>query len=143
MNDRLELICEKCAKSETVSLAAELRCKQCGAMLTGKKYIKKPWVRIPFLASAVSGIILGIVGSVVVYNKFETNRYPVSVEYSEIQTCISPLHEPLKKPGAGNRQEICICALNETMKTVDYDLYQKDRDLFMAVFQQKANEGCN
>lgn len=142
MNDKLELSCPKCDKENIVNLSTQLSCKHCGEILTEKKYMKKPWLNLSMLVVSILGISIGIILSIIVYIKFSPTRYPVNIEYQEITNCISPLTEPLKQSGIPNKQNVCICAMNETMKIVDFDLYNENKAVFNAVFQQKANDVC-
>lgn len=142
MNDKVELSCPKCNKDNTVNLSTQLSCKHCGEILTEKKYIKKPWLNLSMLFVSILGIGIGIVFSIIVYIKFAPSRYPIDIEYQEITNCISPRTEPLKQSGIPNKQKVCICAMNETMKIVDFDLYNENKAVFNSVFQQKANDIC-
>lgn len=94
------------------------------------------------LVVSILGISIGIILSIIAYIKFSPSRYPIDIEYKEITNCISPLVEPLKQSAIPNKEKVCICAMNETMEIVDFDLYNENKAVFNSVFQQKANDVC-
>lgn len=137
MKKDIEIICGSCSKENTVKLSNELKCKHCEDKITGKKYIRKPWILIPTTIVVLSGVA----GGVYIDEKFETDRYPMSIEHSLIENCISSYEKPLDRSNIRKKKEVCICALEDTISDVSYSEYKDSKSLFIRVFGNKA-KGC-
>ena len=70
---------------------------------------------------------------------FDKTRYPIAVEYMLIDNCISSDERPMRSSYFYKKTEVCISAFSETIKEYDYDKYEKNRNGFMELFEQKAN----
>jgi hypothetical protein len=88
----------------------------------------------------MTAVILGIGGGIFLDETFETDRYPVNVEYNIIDSCLSSYEEPLKRGYYKQKRNICICALKKTEQKIDYDDYKKDRNRFLDIFEEEANK---
>jgi transcriptional regulator with GAF, ATPase, and Fis domain len=75
--------------------------------LTGEKYSKS-------IGSMMIAIVLGTVGGVFLDKQFETNRYPINIEYNIINNCLSAYEKPLRREYYEKKRKVCICALKET-----------------------------
>ncbi|KLD98293.1 hypothetical protein [Aliarcobacter butzleri] len=73
------------------------------------------------------------------YN-LQVDRYPIEVEYEIIYKCISNYEKPLARRIYLQKKEICTCALGKTELDYSYSSYQKDYDVFLNIFEVKANE---
>ena len=73
------------------------------------------------------------------YN-LEIDRYPIKVEHSIIESCISSHEKPLKRSHIINKKEICICALDKTELEYDYESFQYDTDGFIEIFERNSRE---
>lgn len=73
------------------------------------------------------------------YN-LEIDRYPIKVEHSIIENCISSYSNPLKSSHIINKKEVCICALDKTELEYDYERYQYDYSGFLEIFGNKSRE---
>ncbi|MFY4842157.1 hypothetical protein ACOTWI_07490 [Aliarcobacter butzleri] len=132
-NNNLEIECSHCSKENKINLSTEIKCKHCKKPLIGQKY-KKPFM------PAITAIILGIGGGYYFNEKLDDNRYPLSVEYTLINSCVSNDERPLLRKNYNNKERICICALDKTQKEIDYSEYKKKQNTFMNIFEVKANE---
>ena len=132
-DNNLEIECPHCSKENKINLSTEIKCKHCEKPLIGQKY-KKPFM------SAMTAIILGIGGGYYFNEKLDDNRYPLSVEYVLIDSCVSYDKRPLLAKDYKNKENICICALNKTQKEIDYSEYKKKQSTFMNILELKANE---
>jgi uncharacterized protein YcfL len=97
------------------------------------------------IASVLSIFVLGSVSGhhiddlVEKYN-LEIDRYPIEVEHSIIENCISSHEKPLKRSHIRNKKEICICALDKTELEYDYDNFMYDNNGFIEIFESKSRE---
>ncbi len=97
------------------------------------------------IASILGVFILGSVSGhhiddlVEKYN-LEIDRYPIKVEHSIIENCISSYSKPLKRSHIENKKEVCICALDKTELEYDYESFQYNTSGFIEVFESKSRE---
>ena len=136
MKKDIEITCGSCSKDNTIKLSNELKCKHCEEEITGKKYIKKPWILIPTTIAVLSGVA----GGVYIDEKIETDRYPMSIEHSLIENCISSYEKPLNRSNIRKKKEVCICALEDTINDISYSEYKDSKSLFIRVFENKSRE---
>jgi ribosomal protein L37AE/L43A len=134
--NKIEIVCSKCSKDNTVKLSDKLHCKHCEEEITSKKYIKKPWILIPTTIAVFSGIA----GGVYIDESIETDRYPMAVEHSLLESCISLDERPLRPVNIEKKKEICVRALEKTIKEVEYSVYEDNVNLFMRSFGKHAND---
>jgi len=84
------------------------------------------------IASILSIFILGNVSGhhiddlVEKYN-LEIDRYPIKVEHSIIENCISSYEQPLKYNHIRKKKELCIC-------------FEFDNEEFLNIFENKAKK---
>jgi hypothetical protein len=88
----------------------------------------------------MTAIILGAGGGVYLDRKIKTNRYPISVEYKIVHSCLSSYEKPLYARHYILKKQICVCALKETEDEIDFDEYKKDENRFLNIFENKAKE---
>jgi len=97
------------------------------------------------IASVLSIFILGTVSGhhiddlVEKYN-LEIDRYPIKVEHSIIESCISSYEKPLKRSRIRNKKEVCICALDKTELEYDYESFEYDTNGFIEIFENKSRQ---
>jgi len=128
----LEVDCPHCYEKNRIKLSSAIKCKHCNKPLIGEKYTKP-------LISTMTAIILGIGGGVF-YEKFETDRYPIAIEYSIVNSCMSSYEKPLISKYFSKKKNVCICALKETETEIDFHEYAKDKNKFLDVFGNKVGE---
>ncbi len=73
------------------------------------------------------------------YN-LEIDRYPIKIEYSIIENCISSYDKPLKYSHIRNKKEVCICALDKTELVYDYKSFKYNQNGFIEIFENKSKE---
>ncbi len=134
--EKLEINCPNCDEENTVKLSAEIKCKNCEEPLTKIKYgkLKKPFI------GTLTAIIIGSVGGHQVVEYFDTDRYPMSIEHSILENCISSYDEPLRTSRIRKKKEVCICALEDTINEVSYSEYKDSNNMFIRVFELKAKD---
>lgn len=97
------------------------------------------------ITSVLGIFILGMVSGhhiddlVEKYN-LEIDRYPIKVEHSIIESCISSYDQPLKSSHIRNKKKVCICALGKTELEYDYTRFQYDNTGFIEIFETKSRE---
>lgn len=74
------------------------------------------------------------------YN-LEIDRYPIKVEHSIIENCISSYEQPLKHNHIRKKKEVCICALEKTEIEYNYESFELYNKGFLNIFENKA-KGC-
>ena len=126
----LEIDCPHCLEENKINLSSEIKCKNCNESLIGEKY-KKP------IISVMTAIILGIGGGIYLDEKFETDRYPINIEYNIIHSCLSSYEEPLNERYYKNKKRTCVCALGKTENEIDFEEYENK---FLDIFEDKAKE---
>jgi hypothetical protein len=132
-DNTLEIACPYCDEENKINLSSAIKCKHCNEPLINEKYSKP-------IISVMTAVILGIGGGFFLDETFETDRYPVNVEYNIIDSCLSSYEEPLKRGYYKQKRNICICALKKTEQKIDYDDYKKDRNRFLDIFEEEANK---
>lgn len=130
----MKIECPKCFKENNLNLEAKVNCGHCKEEITGYTY-KKP------LISATTALIIGAGGFFAVDNYLLSNdRYPISTEYELIELCVSSYQKPMKSRNFSEKQSVCICALEETMKEISYSDINDKESNFIEVFDRKASE---
>lgn len=66
------------------------------------------------------------------------SRYPIEVEYEIIKTCVDGGDRPLFRDTYLAKQELCFCALEETMKKLPYKKFRKNTSSFGLTFRQSV-----
>ena len=132
-NNILEIDCPHCYEENKINLSSAIKCKHCNEPLIGEKYSKP-------IISVMTAMILGISGGIFLDETFETDRYPINIEYNIIDSCLSNYEEPLKRGYYKQKRNICICALKKTENELDYGDYKKDKNNFLNIFEKEAKE---
>lgn len=131
----LEVDCPHCYQENKINLQKAIKCKHCEKPLLGEKYTKP-------IVSVLTAMIFGLGSGIAIDESFETDRYPISVEHSIIENCISSYNKPLKKSYYKNKRNTCICALKKTEDILDYGDYKDDQYQFLNIFEQESKK-CN
>lgn len=114
----------------------EIKCKKCEEPLTQTNYAKP---KQPFIVILTSVIIVSV-GMHQITKHFDTNRYPISVEHSILENCISSYDEPLRASRIKNKKDVCVCAFYKTLKEYDYEEFKKNQYDFLNTFENKSRE---
>jgi len=134
--EALDINCPNCNKENTIKLSSEIKCKHCQKSLTKTKYekLKKP------LIGTVTAMIIGSIGGHQIDGYFDVDRYPMSVEHSILENCISSYNEPLRTSRIRHKKEVCICTLSKTIRIYDYDKFKKNQDEFLTIFENQSKK---
>jgi len=133
---RLDIQCPKCDEKNTIKLSSEIKCKHCGESLTTWEYskYKKP------IIGTFSALIIGGFAGHHIDDYFDKTRYPIAVEYTIIDNCISSYDRPLHRSYITDKKNVCVCAFSKTVKEYDYGDFKENQNDFLILFEQKANE---
>lgn len=134
--ETLNINCPNCDEENIVKLSSEIKCKHCEKPLTKTKYGK---VKTSFIGT-ITAVIIGSVGGHQIVEYFDTDRYPMSVEHSILENCISSYDEPLRSSYIKNKKKVCVCAFYKTLKEYDYEEFKKNQDDFLNTFEIKSRE---
>lgn len=132
-DNNLEIDCPHCYEKNKINLSSEIKCKHCDKPLVGEKYTKP-------IMSALTAILLGLGGGFYLDDKFEADRYPISIEYDLINSCVSFYEKPLKEKDYRKKQNVCICTLKYTQEEIDYSEYKESENKFFDIFEEKVKE---
>ena len=134
----LEISCPNCDKENIIKLSSEIKCKHCEKSLTKTKYekLKKPFIE------TLTAVIIGSVGGYQITEYFDTDRYPMNIEHSILENCISSYNEPLRTSHIRDKKNVCVCAFSKTIQDYDYSEFKKSQDKFLVIFKNNLNE-CN
>lgn len=130
--DTLDILCPKCSESKKIKFKEGLACEKCGTSFFDNTY-----------ATFSMSILLWFGGFAVAgygthYFTGSESRYPISVEYSIIQSCISSNGSTASRFSFTSKRSICISALKKTQEDIDYDDYKKNNAEFFRVFKNNS-----
>ena len=89
---------------------------------------------------AAIAAVLAYSGSQFVDYAITDNRYPLATEYELLEACVSSSKRPLSGYSYKNKQEKCLCALEDTMNEVSHIRYMASEDSFLDAFKLNARE---
>ena len=134
--ETLNINCPNCDKENTIKLSSSLKCKHCEEPLTKTKYEK---LKTPFIGT-LTAVIIGSVGGHQITEYFDTDRYPMSIEHSILENCISSYKKPLRTSYIQDKKNVCVCAFSKTIQDYDYSEFKKNQDKFLIIFENKSKE---
>jgi hypothetical protein len=136
---RFELRCPHCHEDNKIDVSKSLHCNSCKKTLMNSRYIK-PLVKGGSIF--VTAILMGIGTGVVIDEPFESDRYPIDVEYSIIERTLSSDNTPVSRKRYQQKKEICIEALEETQKDFDYAEFKESPIAFMNEYEKQVRQAA-
>jgi hypothetical protein len=129
----MQIECPKCFKENDLD-GAPVTCTHCKEDISNYKF-KSP------ILSATTALVLGV-GGFYAADKYvlPDDRYPLAVEYSIIDSCLSNDRRPIAYQIYDRKRNICICTLEETLKDVSYRNYRKDQANFITQFERNVRK---
>ncbi len=88
----------------------------------------------------VGGVAGHHIDDIVEKYNLEMDRYPLKVEYSILDSCISNYDKPISRRVYGNKTDICICTLEKTELVHSYADYKVDKNTFLDLFEKFSRE---
>ncbi|GAA6133821.1 hypothetical protein NBRC116188_06100 [Oceaniserpentilla sp. 4NH20-0058] len=127
---------DSCNCDENADINADIifHCKNCSNEIE-RFQIKKP------LKAAGIAAILAYGGSQFIDYAITDNRYPLDIEYEILNACSNSYREPVSYRVYGSRNEICLCAMEDTMNEISYIRYKVSEQAFLKAFDKNA-ENC-
>ncbi|MGM0497922.1 MAG: hypothetical protein ACQESJ_08395 [Bacteroidota bacterium] len=132
-NNIISIQCPKCKKKNAIALSKPVECSNCKTILTQKK-------KAGGVAIIVAALVIGLGSGHLMDDAFEKNRYPINVEYSLIDSCVSFNEEPLSYKNYYRKKDICECALLKTQEEFNYYQYKQEENEFMKTFTRYASK---
>ena len=126
------LDCPECEEENRVRLSSDIKCHKCQKSLLGFKYIQKPLIKVS------TALLIGGLSGHWIDDFFEFKRYPIKIEHSIIENCLSGYSMPLKYFDFKEKREICICALEKTEKKFDYKDLEENSEGFFQIFRENV-----
>lgn len=125
--------CPKCKKEKEIKFTHGLLCDHCKADISDYKYKKTA-------LAATTALIIGATGAHMV-DKYvlAENRYPLETESAILDYCRNGHNSLIYQETQKQINEMCICALSNTLKTVDYSEIKKDTKKFLRQFDQQID----
>lgn len=124
--------CPSCNTDNEIEFAKNIKCSKCKESFAGHSYrkFKKP------LISATTALVAG---GFFTYQAdkliFEEERYPLKVEYELVDSCVNSSRIWMSTDRHIKKTQLCICALEETMKVISYKELEKSEPEFLARFK--------
>ncbi|WP_281544946.1 hypothetical protein [Grimontia sp. SpTr1] len=134
----MHIECPHCATSNKIEFAEHIICCECDKSFKGQSFgkLKKP------LISAGTAAIIGLVSGFKIEQLMDENRYPVSVEYAIVDTCVNSSAQPLSISQYKDKRQVCLCAVEATVSQVSYRDFKESQILFNEPFKV-AITACN
>lgn len=135
----MHIECPSCSTDNKIEFGENIVCSECKESFAGHSYkkFKKP------LISATTALFIGAFGT---YKAdqifFEDQRYPLSVEYELIDSCVNSSRTLMNSYRLVEKTTVCVCALEKTMKEVSYKELKKNESEFLTHFRNSITS-CN
>ncbi|CAM3474402.1 hypothetical protein [Parendozoicomonas haliclonae] len=129
---------EQCKCGNEVELGAEiqLHCQKCQQKFE-KFDIKKP-AKVALITAA-----LAYGGSIFIDYAITDNRYPIKTEYALMKACLDGDVRPVRYTHYSKKNEICACALEDTMNEISYTRSLVDEKGLARAFGKNAKACMN
>ncbi|ACU89414.1 hypothetical protein [Desulfomicrobium baculatum] len=127
------LECPHCKTENKIHLE-NTNCEKCDKSFSGTKF-KKAAASILMTSMLVSSGLFG-------YKQYQKNshRYPISVEYSIIDKCVSGSGYLIPREYVSHKLKICVYSLEKSQENISYSEYSGDTAQFANEFQKHAYE---
>ena len=135
----MQIECPSCSTDNQIEFGKNIICNNCKESFAGYSYkrFKKP------LISATAALFIGAFGT---YKAdqifFEDQRYPLNVEYELVDSCVNASRTLMSSYRQADKAQVCICALEKTMKAISYKELKKSEPEFLTHFRRSISS-CN
>lgn len=123
----------KCEGPIKVKTRISHTCSSCQKAVKGLQFKKK------LKYAAIIGVIGYGSGQALESVVFD-NRYPLDVEYSIIDACVNASGKALSSSQYKNKQNLCLCAVEDTINDVSYSTYKSSTHIFNQSLQRSLNK---
>ncbi|OWL82964.1 hypothetical protein [Halopseudomonas aestusnigri] len=115
----MEITCPECKKSTPLQITEGLCCEHCQTSFEKLKLAKKA------LITTSAALAIGGFAGLHADDFFESNRYPLAIEYSLLESCSKGSSEVSYNRRREELFAICTCALGTAQEDIDYKHYKK------------------
>lgn len=130
----MEITCPECKKPTAVQITEGLCCEHCQTSFEKLKFAKKAFI------TTTSALALGTVIGLNADDFFESHRYPLPIEYALVEACSHGKSSVDYYRRAGQRFEVCACALKTVQEDISYKQYKKAPREFVGAMESAARE---
>lgn len=134
----MKIECPHCEELNKIDFSENIKCSKCDENFKGYRFKKYSRLAI----SASSALAVGAVSGYGLNETLETERYPLEVEYSIVDTCVNSSGNSMSVSWYKNKRDICLCALDSTMSDISYSSYKSDNSEFVSAFTYNV-EKCD
>ena len=136
---KVKIVCSECKKGSEFSIPEVINCEHCNEPITLKGSFIKGLGKKGVIATVLTASIAVTQADDFLF----PNRYPSSVEFAIINTCISGDESSyFSRDQIAKKRDICICAFDKTQAIIDYPTFEEKPDFFISTFQ-KSHSQCN
>ncbi|WPM84995.1 hypothetical protein QNH14_00110 [Apirhabdus apintestini] len=107
----MEIVCPKCLSAADNVDKETLKCSKCHS----------EFHKIKFRSTLLKVAVVMAVGGGMGFHKAKEARYPVNIEYAIIDSCVTSSGNDITYRLLDKKREKCICALERTMKNIEFD----------------------
>ena len=125
--------CPACSAVNELDQHRKIECDECQKPITGHKYRAKKAV------SASLAFAVGFAGYGLVDRKLlDEKRYPMELEYALVNACTNGDISALPRGLYESKQEICLCAVDKTIKALPYNELDERKSELKTVLSASA-----
>jgi len=125
----MKIVCPNCNNENQFDLTAKIQCNECGKDISKYTY-KKP------ILSGVAILTIGVLGGQFTDYAVTDNRYPLNVEYAVMKSCVNSYAGSMLKNYYLRKEQLCLCALEDTMNDISYIRYKVSEKSFSEAFRK-------
>jgi len=120
-----------CDNKENFETTIEFTCKKC------KENIDTIRIKSPLKTMGIAAI-LAYSGSQFIDYAVTDNRYPTKIEHAVLKACINYDKTPLSSGDYKLKENLCLCALENTMNEISYIRYKVNKNGFLKSFKENT-----
>lgn len=128
----MQVECPACSTGNKIEFGEHIVCCECKKTFAGHSYKK---FKKPFLSTSAALFVGVFVTHNVEQAFFDKQRYPLSVEYELIDSCVNSSRMPRTAYRQVDKTKVCLCALDKTTHTISYKDMKKSEPEFLARFK--------
>ena len=130
--------CPHCATNNTIAYAEHIACGECKKNFQGESFTK---LKKPLISAGVT-LILGVYAGHKVESWMDENRYPLSIEYAIVDTCVNNSSRSRSITYYKDLRDVCLCAAETSISEVPYRDFKESQRLLSEPFNV-AFSACN
>lgn len=133
----MNIVCPSCSLANTFESGEQITCGGCHKSFAGHTY--KKYKKSFF--SGTAALIVGVLGGYQADQWLsDSSRYPLAMEYAILNSCINSSNSVASHVRTAKKQEVCLCALENTMSDIDYAQASGNEQKFASRFRAYVQE---